>query len=128
MRLLIAGSRSILIDNADVERLMHDEINRRILKAKLETREDFSVLHGGCPTGADAIADRLCKKWQITHMVYPADWKKHGKAAGPIRNRQMAAECDMALLFFKNGAPNAGTGNMQQELDKLRKYYLTYWI
>lgn len=48
-----------------------------------------SVWHGGCPTGADAFADA----W-ATNVGKPAwrwfpDWNKHGRAAGPVRNREM---------------------------------------
>lgn len=128
MKLAISGSRAIDYKNADVIKLMHDEINHWILKSKLQSREPFLVLHGGCPTGADAIADNLCKQWSIGYEVHPAEWKLNGKAAGPIRNKKIAELCDRAVLFFKHGEPNKGTQSMKKELDRLGKPTVTYWV
>jgi UDP-N-acetylmuramoylalanine-D-glutamate ligase len=35
------------------------------------------------------------------HVAFPADWKTHGKAAGPKRNRQMLddAKPDLVVAF-----------------------------
>lgn len=46
------------------------------------------VIHGGC-RGADEGAGDWAKSEHIPVVVCRADWKKHGKAAGPIRNREM---------------------------------------
>lgn len=46
------------------------------------------VIHGGC-RGADEGADDWAKSEDIPVVVCKANWKKHGKAAGPIRNREM---------------------------------------
>ncbi len=47
------------------------------------------VIQGDCPTGADKMA----RMWAISRNhhfdSYPADWKSHGRAAGPLRNQQM---------------------------------------
>lgn len=49
----------------------------------------ISVIINGGAMGAD----ELSSKWSVSRnkqlWVYKADWKKHGKAAGPIRNQQM---------------------------------------
>lgn len=57
-----------------------------------EREEDFRVYMGDCPSGPDDYAD----KWVENHgpmvkdfRMFFADWDKHGKAAGPIRNREM---------------------------------------
>lgn len=69
------------------------------------------VAHGACPcrdencrsrgpgwtctpeckgtVSADAIVDKVARRLGITVRCYPADWQKHGRAAGPIRNRNM---------------------------------------
>ena len=47
------------------------------------------VVHGGA-RGADALAGDVAGRiLGYSVEVYPADWAKHGKAAGPIRNQQM---------------------------------------
>lgn len=45
----------------------------------------------------------------IPFKLFPADWEKYGKAAGPIRNQQMA-EYGNVLLAFDRGTK--GTKNM----------------
>jgi len=53
------------------------------------------VIHGDCPTGADKIAERavqdlsLDKRVNIRSLPMAAQWEKHGRAAGPRRNREM---------------------------------------
>ena len=43
-------------------------------------------------------------------LAFPAEWKKHGKAAGPIRNRKMLQDGKPDLvLAFPGGR---GTANM----------------
>lgn len=56
--------------------------------AFIHHRGQFVLIHGDA-RGADRIADEWAKEALVEIEKYPADWKKHGKAAGPIRNRQM---------------------------------------
>lgn len=48
-----------------------------------------AIIQGDCPTGAD----KLARLWAISRNEhfdrFPADWRKHGRAAGPLRNQQM---------------------------------------
>lgn len=46
------------------------------------------VIHGGC-RGADKLAGKAADDLGIPVEVYPAEWQRHGAAAGPIRNGQM---------------------------------------
>jgi len=66
----------------------------------------FQLVHGGCPTGADKIAD----DWYWKHgwrtycyaepQVYEARWDIEGNAAGPLRNRRMVnGGAEMGLAF-----------------------------
>lgn len=49
------------------------------------------VVHGGCPTGADAIAHRLAlNEFEVDVLTMRAQWRKHGKGAGMRRNQRMA--------------------------------------
>lgn len=59
------------------------------------------VIHGAC-RGADEIAGSVAKSYGHEVREYPADWKKHGKAAGPIRNQGMLdlEKPDLVLAFM----------------------------
>lgn len=47
------------------------------------------LMHGGA-RGADALGQRAADEFGIVSKTFPADWDQHGKAAGAIRNEQMA--------------------------------------
>jgi hypothetical protein len=49
------------------------------------------VVHGRAP-GADECAHFAAEELGIPVRPYPADWVKHGTAAGPIRNEFMVCE------------------------------------
>lgn len=58
------------------------------------------VLHGDCEGCDREMAERLRATWPSLKITpFPADWKKHGKAAGPIRNAEMIAQADMLIAF-----------------------------
>ena len=46
------------------------------------------VLHGGA-RGADAAIARAAQQLGWCSLVMPAEWGRHGRAAGPIRNREL---------------------------------------
>jgi len=79
---------------------------------------------GECELGADQIPRMLMKLTYIEDYEFPItsfkpDWGTHGRAAGPIRNREMAKYGD-ALLLIWDGA-SRGSANMKQEMIKLGK-------
>ena len=68
------------------------------------------IVHGGA-SGADDLAQAWAEENCISTKIYPADWDKHGRAAGPIRNKAMLEENPDAkmLVVFPGGK---GTANM----------------
>ena len=69
--------------------------------------------------GADG-ADRLCAEWawdrQVPVATYNANWREHGKAAGPMRNQRMIDEGKPdAGVAFPGGR---GTADMVQRLER----------
>ncbi len=71
------------------------------------------VIHGAA-RGADRIAGELAEQLGIPVLKFPAEWTKYGRAAGPIRNRQMLKEGkpDQVLAFHDNIAESKGTADM----------------
>jgi len=67
------------------------------------------VVCGGA-RGADALAQAWAQEAGIPCEVWKADWTKHGRAAGPIRNRAMLREATPDLVIAFPGG--AGTDNM----------------
>lgn len=63
--------------------------------------DPFSVLIHGGATGADTIAGEWARANGVREVKMLADWKKHGKAAGPIRNTRMLThgKPDVAVGF-----------------------------
>lgn len=64
-----------------------------LLKAKLDHylqnhRTDTVIVSGGA-NGADTLAKRYAAEHGCEYCEFLADWSKHGKAAGYIRNKKM---------------------------------------
>jgi len=77
------------------------------LNGQCEKGSTLTVVHGDCPTGADHFAHRWVAlpmddyvDVTVVEERHPADWDRYGKAAGPIRNREMVdAGADLVLAF-----------------------------
>jgi YspA, cpYpsA-related SLOG family len=64
----------------------------RVLWNIHSTRPIGLLIEGGCPTGLDALARLWAAKANVPWQTFEADWRKHGNAAGPIRNQVMIDE------------------------------------
>lgn len=73
----------------------------------------IDVIIEGDATGPDRMAGYWARKNHIADLKFRADWQKHGRAAGPIRNKQMLDEGkpDMVLAF----PGGRGTANMVKQ-------------
>ena len=87
MKIIIAGCR----DFVDYERFC------RLCAALVPG--DAELVTGGAP-GTDALAVRYARERDLRLRVFRADWALHGKLAGPIRNREMAAYGDRLIAFW----------------------------
>ena len=74
-----------------------------------KTGEEIVIISGHA-LGADSLDERYAQERGFKIETYPADWKKYGRAAGPIRNEQMANIAN-ALIAFWDGK-SKGTKNM----------------
>lgn len=66
--------------------------------SKEHQREPVEIVIEGEATGADTMGRLAADRLGIPVLPFPADWRKHGRSAGPIRNR----------LQFKEGRPTLG--------------------
>lgn len=73
------------------------------------------LVHGDC-RGADRIAGEVGEELGIEVEAHPANWKRHGRAAGPIRNTEMLnTGPDVVLAFHTNIEQSRGTWNMMTQ-------------
>lgn len=75
-----------------------------------KTRGPFTCLIHGAAPGADAHAARWALKKGLLINSWMANWKKHGKSAGPIRNQQMLDDGKPDLVIAFSGGK--GTADM----------------
>lgn len=89
MRILVTGSRDWSDWNA-----INNALN------EYAGNENLTIVHGDCPTGADAMAQKWCD-YQLGgySQRYPADWSR-GRRAGPERNAHMVSLGADACLAF----------------------------
>lgn len=73
----------------------------------------ITLLIEGGARGADYMARKFAEWQGIPVKTFPADWDKHGRAAGPIRNKQMLDEGRPDLVVAFDGGK--GTANMVEQ-------------
>lgn len=110
-RILVTGSR----DWADPSGIYDAIINLK--EWHPFAWEDIIIVHGDCPTGADAQAQAFAEANGIKTERHPADWKAYGRAAGPYRNQKMVDLGADIVLAFKN----PGSKGTQDCIDRAKK-------
>ena len=105
-RIIIAGSRDFC------DRKKFDEIMEKLFSGT--TEDEIEVISGGC-RGADAMGEEWARSRGLRLSIFSADWEKYGKAAGPIRNAQMAeyaAKSENGMLVAFPVGESRGTYSM----------------
>lgn len=100
MRIIVCGGR----DFKDYEFLwtVLDDIHK--------TTPITELIHGAAK-GADAFAHIWAVRRSVPVTPVPADWKRHGSKAGPLRNLQMLDMQVSCVVAFPGGR---GTAHMVQ--------------
>lgn len=106
MKVVIAGGRDI-VDAAFVFRTIED------------FDLDITEVVCGCADGVDSIGEQWALDQGIPVKHFPANWKDHGKAAGPIRNAQMAHYGDALILIWDG--QSKGSAGMKRVMESLSK-------
>lgn len=97
VKTIIAGSRGI----AEY---------RHVAFACQESGFDITEVVSGGARGVDRLGEQWARAVHLPCTVFPADWDRHGKAAGFIRNEEMARYAD-ALIAIWDGK-SRGTADM----------------
>lgn len=96
MKVLVCGGRDF--NDAD---LLNESLStlQKVLQDKHQ--DDIDLIIHGAAKGADTLAKLWAEANDIETKSFPANWNKHGKAAGPIRNQRMIDEGkpDMVVAF-----------------------------
>lgn len=71
---------------------------------------DSVTIVGGGANGVDRMGEKYAKSREYRLRIFLADWNQYGKAAGPIKNKQMAEYADGLTAFWDGRSPE--TGNM----------------
>ncbi len=103
--------RAIVCGDRNWKRM--DIIERELRKLPPDTL----IIHGaarGADTLGKFVAEKIGLKVINDGKGFPADWKRYGRGAGPIRNQQMIDEGkpDMVLAFHENISESLGTKDM----------------
>ncbi len=125
-----ASSRSLVIAAGGGRDLAwpHQRIAAELL-ARSSGRLVHLLLHGGA-RGADAAIARAAHQLGWCSLVMPAQWQQHGRAAGPIRNRELLQQAiaravahsspgSMASVLVVAFPGGAGTASLVQQARRL---------
>jgi cysteine synthase len=97
MRIVVTGGR-----NFDDEQYLRKHLDA------IHKKSPVTQLIHGAASGADSLAARWASDRAIPQVAVPANWKAHGRAAGPIRNGEMLLDYEPDLVVaFKGGAGTA---------------------
>lgn len=88
MKVIIAGGRDFV----------PAQVHFNWLSSVLKSIKATEIVSGGC-SGADKFGERAANHYKLALKVFPADWNTHGKAAGPMRNEEMAKYADACILL-----------------------------
>jgi hypothetical protein len=127
-RVIIAGGR----DFGDVTGAIKRGNANEIHTAKIQRLWAFYALDrlllrmmpiepiSGRATGADTVGEQWAELRGMKSTPFPAKWRELGKAAGPIRNQEMAdyAGSDGMLVAFWDGESNGTRGMVRIAKEK----------
>lgn len=97
LRVLVTGSRTWTDTDTIVSQLVQHWYDGSAI-----------LVSGGCPMGADRIAETVWSSWGGAIERHPADWARFGRSAGFKRNAEMvAAGADVCLAFIQDRSAGA---------------------
>lgn len=127
IRLAVSGSRHVRDVGEVADMLAHVYLPCRALETAPQI---VQVLQGGDPGGVDALVDEalvVIRDRIAAHLTaadrlppalvsecIPANWSKHGRSAGPIRNRELLDSADAWAGLWDGRIERCGTYDTAQ--------------
>ena len=116
IKVIIAGSRNFynydMVEKTVIPYFMNHDFSKK----------NIEIISGGAK-GADKLGEQLANSYNLKLTIFPAQWNTYGKAAGMIRNKEMAnyaiKNSDKAILFAFWDGQSRGTKGM---IDIAKKY------
>jgi len=110
MKIIIAGGR-----NFDNYSLLKTSLDNLFTNLK---REEITIVSGHA-AGADALGEQYANQNNLDLVIFPANWRRRGKCAGPYRNLQMATFADCLVAFWDGSS--RGTAHMIETMKGMNK-------
>ena len=79
----------------------------------------ITLLISGGAKGADLLGERYANENNIETLIFKPDWKKHGAAAGVLRNTYIVNNADTIIAFWDG--ESKGTKDSISKAKKLEK-------
>lgn len=98
MRVLVCGGRE------------YNDRDNVLDVLRLNVPVGATIIEGGA-RGADTLARQWARAFEVPCETWKADWEKHGKAAGLIRNEEMLRSGIDLVIAFPGGR---GTAHMKR--------------
>lgn len=96
--------------------------NYSLLKETLsQYQHKIDLIVSGAAKGADSLGEKWAYENNIKTLIFPADWEKHGKGAGLIRNHDIIKNADCVLAFWDG--ESKGTQHAISLCEKYKKPY-----
>ena len=109
MKLSIIGSRSFF-DYTMLEKILN--------------KEKIDILVSGGAIGADSLGEQYAENNNIPTLIFKPDWKRFGRAAGFIRNKDIIDNSDKVIAFWDG--KSKGTLNSINLAKKQNKKVIIY--
>lgn len=111
MKVIVAGSREGFVA-------------RNVFEAIEESNFLITEIVSGTARGVDKDGEYYARCNKLSLKQFPANWNLYGKAAGHIRNKEMALYADALVAVWDGKSP--GTKNMIETMKSLNKPVYVY--
>jgi len=101
MKIIIAGGRDF--NDYNKLKIVCDHTFRKLTAVEIVS---------GTARGADKLGEKYAKEKGYKIKRFAADWNKHGRSAGYIRNAEMAKYASVLIAFWNGDTKHSGTYHM----------------